>query len=260
MKPSRKLGLGAFLLGTVAAAGISIASIDSASAQSPVAAVAAVAAAAPTDPSTPASTDASSTTDSSGTDAATSNERPARGEETPLTGDDATKVEAAVKAAYPDATIDRMETDADGGVFEAHITQADGTKATVILDANYTVTDTQTGGPGGKGGKGGPHSANGITETVLTGDDATKVEAAVKAAQPDATIDRMETDADGDAFEAHVTLADGSHATVKLDANYTVTSTETGGPGGGGHGRGPKGAPADSTNTSNSTDTSATTG
>ena len=74
----------------------------------------------------------------------------------------------------------------------------------------------------------GPHQANGITETILTGDDATKVQAAVLAAQPGATIKRMETDADGAVYEAHVTLADGSDATVKLDANYTVTGTETG--------------------------------
>jgi hypothetical protein len=74
----------------------------------------------------------------------------------------------------------------------------------------------------------GPHQANGITETILTGDDANKVQAAVLAAQPGATINRMETDADGAVYEAHVTLADGSDATVKLDANYTVTATETG--------------------------------
>ena len=75
----------------------------------------------------------------------------------------------------------------------------------------------------------GPHTANGITETVLAGDQATSVEAAVTAANPGATIDRMETDADGDTFEAHITLADGSHATVKLDASFAITSTDTNG-------------------------------
>ena len=74
----------------------------------------------------------------------------------------------------------------------------------------------------------GPHQANGITEAILTGDAATSVQAAVLAAQPGATINRMETDADGAVYEAHVTLADGSDATVKLDANFTVTATETG--------------------------------
>ena len=38
----------------------------------------------------------------------------------------------------------------------------------------------------------------------------------------------METDAEGAAYEAHITLADGSRATVKLDDSFTVTGTETG--------------------------------
>src|SRR5690242_1544250 len=58
-----------------------------------------------------------------------------------------------------------------------------------------------------------PHQANGKTEEIVTGDTATKVEAAVKAAQPGATIERMETDADGASYEAHITKADGTHAT-----------------------------------------------
>ncbi|RKR15498.1 hypothetical protein [Arthrobacter oryzae] len=88
------------------------------------------------------------------------------------------------------------------------------------------------GAPGG--GQGGPHQANGKTEVVLTGDTATKVEAAVKAAQPAATIERMETDADGATYEAHITKADGTRATVLLDANFKVTGTQAGP--GGGHG------------------------
>ena len=72
------------------------------------------------------------------------------------------------------------------------------------------------------------HTANGITETVLAGDEATKVEAAVKAAYPDATIERMETDAEGATYEAHIVKADGSDATVKLDASFTITGTVSG--------------------------------
>jgi hypothetical protein len=98
------------------------------------------------------------------------------------------------------------------------------------------------GAPGGGGGQGGPHQANGKTEVVLTGDTATKVEAAVKAAQPGATIERMETDADGATYEAHITKADGTRATVLLDANFKVTGTQAGP--GGGHG-GPNDGDAD---------------
>ena len=45
---------------------------------------------------------------------------------------------------------------------------------------------------------------------------------------PGATIERAETDAEGAAYQAHVTKADGSEATVKLDASFNVTSVEDG--------------------------------
>ena len=77
-----------------------------------------------------------------------------------LTGDAATKVEAAVTAKYPDATIKRMEMGTgDEGAYEAHITKADGTRAEVFLDAGFVVTGEKECGPdGGRHGgpKGGP--------------------------------------------------------------------------------------------------------
>jgi hypothetical protein len=74
----------------------------------------------------------------------------------------------------------------------------------------------------------GGHAANGITEEVLTGDQATRATAAAQAAVPDGTIERVETDAEGAAFEAHVVKADGSHVTVKLNSDFSVASIETG--------------------------------
>jgi hypothetical protein len=74
----------------------------------------------------------------------------------------------------------------------------------------------------------GGHQANGITEEVLTGDAAAKATAAATAAVPGGTIERVETDAEGDAYEAHVVTADGQHVTVKMDENFNVTSTEDG--------------------------------
>ena len=71
----------------------------------------------------------------------------------------------------------------------------------------------------------GGHQANGITEAVLTGDELAKATAAAEAAVPGATVQRAETDAEGAAFEVHMTKADGSVVTVKLDASFTVTST-----------------------------------
>jgi uncharacterized membrane protein YkoI len=74
----------------------------------------------------------------------------------------------------------------------------------------------------------GPHQANGIPEAPLTGDDATKATAAAQAAVPGATVDRVETDADGATYEAHMTKSDGTKVTVKMDANFTVTGTVDG--------------------------------
>jgi hypothetical protein len=74
----------------------------------------------------------------------------------------------------------------------------------------------------------GGHQANGKTETLLTGDALTKATAAAKAAVPGATAQRAETDAEGAAYEVHMTKADGSIVTVKLDSNFKVTQTING--------------------------------
>ncbi|WP_448613246.1 hypothetical protein [Modestobacter sp. URMC 112] len=93
---------------------------------------------------------------SGGTDSSTSAEdpRPGRGDEEALTGDVRTQVEAAVLAAYPDADIERSETDS-GGVYESHVVTADGERLTVLVGEDFAVTGTETGGPG-RGGRGGP--------------------------------------------------------------------------------------------------------
>src|SRR5262249_14674927 len=70
----------------------------------------------------------------------------------------------------------------------------------------------------------GGHTANGITEVVLTGDTAEKVSAAAQAAVPDGTIQRVENDAEGAAYEAHMTKADGSTVTVKINSDFTVAN------------------------------------
>lgn len=116
-----------------------------------------------------------------------------------------------------------------------------GALASAALPANAATTDSSTSQSStgtstsqaprdeSKGG----HQANGITETLLTGDTATKVTDAALAANPGATIQRVENDAEGATYEAHIITSDGTRATVYLDASFTVTSTETGGPGGG---------------------------
>jgi hypothetical protein len=51
-------------------------------------------------------------------------------------------VEVAVLEEYPDATIRRLETDADG-VSEAHLTTAAGDEVSVELDENFAITGTE---------------------------------------------------------------------------------------------------------------------
>jgi hypothetical protein len=81
--------------------------------------------------------------------------KPMRNDEKLLTGTTRAKVLAAVTAKYPQATIQRIETDSDG-VYEAHIVN-NGTDLTVKVGKAFTITGTQTGGPGG----GGDHDGDG---------------------------------------------------------------------------------------------------
>jgi hypothetical protein len=103
-----------------------------------------------------------------------------------------------------------------------------GALTAMALPANAATTDTSTASPSAPATGGGTHG----TETALTGDTASKVKAAVLAANSGATVENMTTEDDGSAaYEAHITKSDGTHATVKLDASFKVTATETGGPG-----------------------------
>ena len=96
--------------------------------------------------------------------------------------------------------------------------------------------------PGGQfdPAKGGHVGANGAKEELLTGDTAEKVKAAALAAVPGGTIQRVETDAEGSPYEAHMTKSDGSRVTVKVDSSFKVTNIENDGDHGPG-GRGPQG-------------------
>jgi hypothetical protein len=87
-----------------------------------------------------------------GTPPAADGSRPGRAGETLLTGTDADKAKAAALKAVPGATIDRVETDADGAVYEAHVTKSDGTKATVKFDKDFNVTGVEPGMGNVKGG------------------------------------------------------------------------------------------------------------
>lgn len=133
------------------------------------------------------------------------------------------KQRAALGAAVIGSTV------AGGAVGLAFFGASAGAQTTTTTTP--AAASPAPGGPGGPGGgsfdpsKGG-HTANGITETLLTGDTATKVTAAARAAVPGTTIQRVETDAEGATYEAHMTKADGSLVKVKINADFSVKGIE----------------------------------
>ncbi|MFY9913774.1 MAG: hypothetical protein WAK18_03830 [Nocardioidaceae bacterium] len=93
------------------------------------------------------------TTGTTGTTGTPDPTKSGRSDEHLLTGTTAAKVTAAVKAEYPSATFQRVETDSDG-VYEAHIVTSGGEELIVQVGKDFAVTGTDTGGPGA--GHGGP--------------------------------------------------------------------------------------------------------
>jgi len=93
--------------------------------------------------------------------------QPQRTDEELLTGSVAGKVEAAALVKYPRATVERTETDSDG-VYEAHLVTASGSRLTVEVGKDFTVTGTEAhggvwGGPGGGPGAPGASVEQGAT-------------------------------------------------------------------------------------------------
>jgi predicted nucleic acid-binding Zn-ribbon protein len=106
--------------------------------------------------------------------------------------------------------------------------------------AGYGAPNGAPGGGGSSGGESRGGAPNGNTdpskpmrsdEQLLTGDTAAKVNAAAKAKEPNATIERVETDSDG-VYEAHMVRADGTHIIVQVDASFAVTNVQEMGQGG----------------------------
>ncbi len=148
---------------------------------------------------------------------------PPRGDQ--LTGDTAAKVKAAALAKVPGATVLRTES---GGPYStpyhAHIKTSDGKLQVVLVDSSFKATAVQAdNGPGRRGGHGGPGRGNHSPETALTGDTKDKVEAAVLAKYPGATIVRTETNTDGSApYESHIKTSDGKQLEVQVNKDFTV--------------------------------------
>jgi hypothetical protein len=91
-------------------------------------------------------------------------------------------------------------------------------------NAASTAASTTPAAPGARHGWGGQRP----DETALTGDTASKVRSAALAKAPSgATVERLETDADGHAkYEAHLVTASGGRLAVYVNEQFQVVGGE----------------------------------
>ena len=105
---------------------------------------------------------------------------------------------------------------------------SNSTTASPSTGSSGTAAQNQQTPPAQRDPSKGGHQANGKTEVLLTGDTATKVEAAAKAKVPGGTIERVENDVDtGSPYEAHVRKADGTQLEVLVNERFQVTAVNT---------------------------------
>jgi hypothetical protein len=71
--------------------------------------------------------------------------QPVRSDEKSIPSATAATLRAAALKAVPGGAVYRIETDAGDGVYEAHMTKADGSLVTVKFDKNLTVTKVESG-------------------------------------------------------------------------------------------------------------------
>ncbi len=142
-----------------------------------------------------------------------------------LSADVAAKVKAAALAKVPGATVLRTEAGGpDNSAYHAHIKTSAGKLEVVLVNASFQATAVQADESHGHGGRGGPGGPGGHgAETPLTGDTRSKVEAAVLAKYPNATIERTETNSDGSApYESHIKTSDGTELEVHVSQAFQV--------------------------------------
>ena len=127
----------------------------------------------------------------------------------------------------PGATV--LRTEAGGPyatAYHAHIKTSAGAQRVVLVNASFEATAVQAEaarGGRGKGDHGGGRGGPGAGETALTGDTKDKVQAAVLAEYPDATIERTETNGDSAApYESHITTKAGKELEVLVSKDFKV--------------------------------------
>ncbi len=113
-----------------------------------------------------------------------------------------------------------------GGAAIAGAVSSDGSTTTQQSDT-ATQDDSGTANSTPADGSKRPGGGQRSDETLLTGTTATQVTQAAMAEVPGGTIERVETDADGNApYEAHMVKADGSRVTVYVDKQFNVVGVE----------------------------------
>jgi len=147
-----------------------------------------------------------------------------------LSSADAAKVKAAALDKVPGATVLRTEAGGPyGTAYHAHIKTSDGTLKVVLVNSSFEAMAVQADQGRGGRGRGGDHRGGpGQGETALTGDTKDKVEAAVKAEYPGATIVRTETNA-GDAnapYESHIRTSAGKELEVHVSKDFKVLDAQ----------------------------------
>jgi hypothetical protein len=150
-------------------------------------------------------------------------------QDTPVTGDEATKVSAAVTAKDSTVTVESVRKDPDGS-YDVLGTKA-GAKVMFDVSADLATITENAGGPGGKGGA--------SQDTPVTGDEAAKASAAVTAKDSTVTVESVRKDPDG-SYDVLGTKA-GAKVMFDVSADLATITENAGGPGGQG-GHGPKGA------------------
>ena len=189
--------------GSIALGAVTVASADSSTSPSP------------SSPSASSSTDTrkqpTSTSSTGTTDKGARGGAAGASQDTPVTGDEATKVSAAVTAKDSTVTVTSVRKDPDGSY------DVLGTKdgANVMFDVSADLA-TITQAQGGKGG-------GGSQDTVITGDEATKVTAAVTAKDSAVTVSQVRKDPDG-SYDV-VGTKDGAKVFYEVSADLaTVTA------------------------------------
>ncbi|HKC77099.1 MAG TPA: hypothetical protein VKB70_01805, partial [Gaiellaceae bacterium] len=141
------------------------------------------------------------------------------GNEKAVTGDAATKAQAAAIKAAGGGTAGDVTTDYFGNGYEVTVTQTDGTKVEIHLDSSFNVMGPPGGGFGGPAPGTAAHEGN---EKAVTGDAATKAQAAAVKAAGGGTAGDVTTDYFGNGYEVTVTKTDGTKVEIHLDSSFNV--------------------------------------